>query len=64
MQKGGEQEPLKAHYVMKVLRSIEGETIDAKHPDYGWEQNIGLYDIVSPTSMRKVERSGQTMVWG
>ena len=43
MQKGGEWEPLKAPYIMKVLRSIEGETIDAKHPDYGREQNIGLY---------------------
>ena len=60
----GKWELIKAHYVIKVLRSMEGETIDAKHPDYGQDQNIGLYDIVSPASMRKVERSGQMTVWG
>ena len=50
--------------MMKVLQSIEGETIDTKHPDYGRDQNIGLYDIVSLASMRKVERSGQITVRG
>ena len=62
--KGGKRELIKARYIMKVLRRIEGKIIDAKHPDYGWEQNIGLYDIVSPASMKKVERSGQTTVRG
>ena len=62
--KGGKRELIKACYMMKVLWSIEGETIDCKHPDYGRDQNIGLYDIVSPASMRKVERSGQTTVRG
>ena len=62
--KGGKRELIKACYVMKVLWSIEGETIDTKHPDYGQGQNIGLYDIVSPALMRKVERSGQITVWG
>ena len=62
--KGGERESLKAHYVMTVLWSIEGEMIDARDADYGWEWNISLHDIVSPASMRKVERSGQTMVRG
>ena len=62
--KGEEWEPLKAHYVMRVLWSIEGEMIDAKNADYGRDWNIGLYDIVSPASMRKVERSSQTMVQG
>ena len=60
--KGGKRELIKARYVMKVLRSIKEETIATKHPDYGSDQNIGLYDIVSPASMRKVERSGQIMV--
>ena len=60
----GKQELIKARYVMKVLQSVEGETIDAKHPDYGRDQNIGLYDIMSPASMRKVERSGQMTVRG
>ena len=62
--KGVKRELIKARYVIKVLWSIEGETIDTKHPDYGRDQNIGLYDIVSPASMKKVERSGQTIVWG
>ena len=60
----GKWELIKARYVMKVLRSVEGETIDAKHPDYGRDQNIGLYNIMSPASMRKVEWSGQTTVRG
>ena len=62
--KGGKQEMIKARYIIYMLRSIEGETIDCKHPDYGRDQNIGLYDIVSPACMRKVERSGQITVWG
>ena len=62
--KGGKRELIKARYIMKVLRSIKGKIIDAKHPDYRWEQNIGLYDKVSPVSMKKVERSGQTTVRG
>ena len=33
--KGGKRELIKACYMMKVLQSIEGETIDTKHPDYG-----------------------------
>ena len=33
--KGEKRELIKAHYMMKVLQSIEGEIIDAKHPDYG-----------------------------
>ena len=62
--KGGKQELIKARYIIYVLQSVEGETIDCKHPDYSQDQNIGLYDIVSPASMRKVERSGQTTVRG
>ena len=62
--KGEKRELIKARYVMKVLQSIKGEIIDAKHPDYSQDQNIGLYNIVSPASMKKVERSGQMMVRG
>ena len=62
--KGEKQELIKARYVMKVLWSIEGEIIDAKHPDYGQDQNIRLYDIVSPVLVKKVEKSGQITVWG
>ena len=49
--KGGKREIIKARYIIYMLQSIEGETIDCKHPDYGRDQNIGLYDIVSPASM-------------
>ena len=62
--KGEKWELIKARYVMKVIRSMEGEIIDAKHPDYGWDQNIGLFNIVSLASMKKVERNGQMTVWG
>ena len=33
--KGGKREMIKARYMMKVLQSIKGEEIDARHPDYG-----------------------------
>ena len=62
--KGEKQELIKARYMMKVLQSIKGEIIVTKHPDYGQDQNIGLYDTVSLASMKKVERSGQMAVWG
>ena len=62
--KGEKRELIKGRYMMKVLWSIEGEIIDTKHPDYGRDQNIRLYDIVSPASMKKVEKSGQITVRG
>ena len=62
--KGGKQEMIKAHYVMKVLWSIKGEEIDVRHPDYSRYQNIGLHDIMNPVSMRKVEKNGQVTVRG
>ena len=62
--KGGEQESLKACYVMTVLQSIEGRIIDARDADYGQEWNISLHDIVSLAAMKKVERSGQAMIQG
>ena len=50
--------PIKCQYVIFVLHSVEGLIIDAHDSDYGWDWNIGLYDIVSPASTRKVEKSG------
>ena len=61
---GAKQEWIKARYVMKVLRSIEGEIIDTTHPDFGWEQNIGLHDIVSQESMNHIKKNGQIMFSG
>ena len=50
--------PIKCRYVIFVLRSVEGLIIDTRDSDYGQDWNIGLYDIVSPASIRKVEKSG------
>ena len=61
---GTKQECIKARYVMRVLRSIEGEIIDSTHPDFGREQNIGLHDIVSQKSMKQIEKNGQLMFGG
>ena len=62
--KGGKRELIKARYVMWVLRSIEGEVIDARHPNYGQDWIIGLFDIVSSASIKKVERNGHITVRG
>ena len=32
--KGEKRELIKACYVIKLLQSVKGEIIDAKHPDY------------------------------
>ena len=50
--------PIKCRYVIYILHSVEGLIIDAHDSDYGRDWNIGLYDIVSPASTRKVEKSG------
>ena len=61
-QESGKSGPIKAQYVIRVLRSAEGVIIDARDSDYGRDWNIGLYDIVSAASTKKVERHGQ-IVW-
>ena len=48
--------PIKCRYVIFVLCSVEGQIINASDSDYGRDWNIGLYDIVSPASTRKVEK--------
>ena len=48
--------------MIRVLRSVEGVIIDARDSDYGRDWNIGLYDIVSTASTKKVEKHGQ-MLW-
>ena len=59
LSKGTKTEPIKARYVIWVLRSVKGQIIDARDTDYRRDWNIGLYDIVSPASTKKVERGGQ-----
>ena len=61
-QESGKSGPIKARYVIRVLWSAEGVIIDARDSDYGRDWNIGLYDIVSAASTKKVERHGQ-IVW-
>ena len=56
--------PVKCRYVIYVLRSVEGQIIDAHDSDYGRDWNIGLYDIVSPASTKKVEKSGSLVYRG
>ena len=61
-QESGKSGPIKARYVIHVLQSVEGVIIDACDSDYGHDWNIGLYDIVSAASTKKVEKHGQ-MLW-
>ena len=61
-QESGKSGPIKARYVICVLRSVEGHIIDARDSDYRHDWNIGLYDIMSAASIKKVEKHGQ-MLW-
>ena len=61
-QESGKSRPIKAWYMIRVLRSVEGVIIDARDSNYGRDWNIGLYDIVSAASTKKVEKHGQ-MLW-
>ena len=61
-QESGKSGPIKAQYIIRILRSAEGVIIDARDSDYGRDWNIGLYDIMSAASTKKVEKHGQ-MLW-
>ena len=56
--------PIKCRYVIFILRSVEGQIIDALDSDYGQDWNIGLYDIISLASTRKVEKSSTLIYKG
>ena len=56
--------PIKCRYVIYVLRSVEGLIIDALDSDYRRDWNISLYNIISPASTRKVEKSGTLVCKG
>ena len=56
--------PIKCCYVIFVLCSVKGQIIDASDSDYGWDWNIGLYDIVSLAYTRKVEKHGSLIYRG
>ena len=61
---GAKRERIKARYVMRVLQSIEGETIDSTHPNFCWEANIRLHNIVSQGSMNRKEMNRQVIFGG
>ena len=56
--------PIKCRYFIYVLRSVKGQIIDAHDSDYGQDWNIGLYNIISPASTKKVEKSGSLVYKG
>ena len=56
--------PIKCQYIIFILHSVEGLIINARDSDYGRDWNIGLYDIISLTSKRKVEKSGTLIYKG
>ena len=60
-QESGKSGPIKARCIIRILRSVEGVIIDASDSDYECDWNIGLYDIVSTTSTKKVEKHGQIL---
>ena len=64
LQESAKAGPIKCQYVIYVLHSVEDLIIDARDSDYGRDWNIGLYDIVSPASTRKVEKSGSLIYKG
>ena len=63
-QEGLKAGPIKCWYVIFILRSVKGLIINARDSDYGRDWNIGLYDIVSPASTRKVEKSSTLIYKG
>ena len=63
-QESSKAAPIKCRYVIYVLCSVEGQIIDTRDSDYGRDWNIGLYDIVSLASTRKVEKSGSLIYKG
>ena len=55
---------IKCRYVIWVLRDIDGQTMDAGHSKYGRDWNIGLYDIMSPMSTKKIEKNSSFIYKG
>ena len=64
LQESAKAGPIKCRYVIYVLCSVEGKIIDALDSDYGRDWNIGLYDIISQASTKKVEKSGSLVYKG
>ena len=56
-QESAKARPIKCWYVIYILRSVEGQIIDALDSDYGRDWNIRLYNIVSPASTKRWKRA-------
>ena len=64
VEEDGQKVRLLPRYVMQVLQNRAGVVVDKNHPDWGRDNNIGLYDIHSPLAMVKKEKSGTTWFEG
>ena len=49
-------------FAVHMLMDCDGNLIDCDHKEYGKEQNIRLYDVVSPAAMARARR-GKPTLW-
>ena len=65
--KGRTSDNTLARYVIRVLKSSDGEILDASHLQYGAEQNLGLHGLVSAVATARACRSKKKIFhdgWG
>ena len=65
--KGRTSDNTLAQYLIRVLKSSDGEILDASHLQYGAEQNLGLHGLVSAVATARVTRSKKKIFhdgWG
>ena len=65
--KGRTSDNTLARYLIRVLKSSDGEILDASHLQYGAEQNLGLHGLVSAVATARVTRSKKKIFhdgWG
>ena len=65
--KGRTSDSSLARYVIRVLKSSDGDILDASHLQYGSEQNLGLHGLVSAVATTRVTRTKMKMFhdgWG
>ena len=65
--KGRTSDNTLARYLIRVLKSTDGEILDTSHLQYGAEQNLGLHGLVSPVATARVTWSKKKIFhdsWG
>ena len=65
--KGRTSDKTLARYLIRVLKSSDGEILDASHLQYGAKQNLGLHGLVSAVATARVTRSKKKIFhngWG